>query len=224
MAENDTVKPDEPDVAVAPTSQVSRNEAIVFTDLDDTIVMMDVDEGQYYELDPVGARIWGLLETGRSAADLCDTLAAEFDVDPRHLPPRHPGVPASGQRHADRPRAARRDAAGLTRRSRRLPAHRGHERQRRGARLRRQRIGAAQRGDDPFRAGAGPGHSALHASGPGRSTRFLGAPGVGGLREPLMLEQGRCCPLSCRYGVAGERAGVRVAPALPRGEDAGDAG
>ena len=37
MAENDAVKPDEPDVTVAPTSQVSRNEAIVFTDLDDTI-------------------------------------------------------------------------------------------------------------------------------------------------------------------------------------------
>ena len=45
MAENDTAKPDEPDVTVALTSQVSRNEAIVFTDLDDTIVMMDVDEG-----------------------------------------------------------------------------------------------------------------------------------------------------------------------------------
>ena len=47
---------------------------------------------------------------------------------------------------------------------------------------------------------------------------------VWGLREPLMLGQGRCCRLSCRYGVAGERAGVRVAPALPHGEDAGDAG
>ena len=82
MAENDTVKPDEPDVTVALTSQVSRNEAIVFTDLDDTIVMMDVDEGQYYELDPVGARIWGLLETARSASDLCDALVAEFDVAP----------------------------------------------------------------------------------------------------------------------------------------------
>ena len=78
MAENDAVKPDEPDVTVALTSQVSRNEAIVFTDLDDTIVMMDVDEG----LDPVGTRIWGLLETARSAADLCDALAAEFDVAP----------------------------------------------------------------------------------------------------------------------------------------------
>ena len=75
-------KSPEPDVAVALESRVSRNEAIVFTDLDDTIVMMDVDEGQYYELDPIGARVWNLLETGRSVADLCDVLASEFDVDP----------------------------------------------------------------------------------------------------------------------------------------------
>ena len=84
MTENNDAgkKPAGPDAAVASTSRVSRNEAIVFTDLDDTIVMMDIDEGQYYELDPVGARIWSLLETDRSAADLCDALAAEFDVDP----------------------------------------------------------------------------------------------------------------------------------------------
>ena len=81
MAENDT-KPNEADVAVDPTSVVSRNEAIVFTDLDDTIVMMDVDEGKYYELDPIGVRIWTLLETSRTAADICDALAAQFDVDP----------------------------------------------------------------------------------------------------------------------------------------------
>ena len=79
---NGTGKPDEPVAAIDPTSRVSRNEAIVFTDLDDTIVMMDVDEGQYYELDPIGARIWTLLETGRSAAELCDAMAEEFDVDP----------------------------------------------------------------------------------------------------------------------------------------------
>ena len=81
MAENDT-KPNGAEVTVDPTSVVSRNEAIVFTDLDDTIVMMDVDEGKYYELDPIGVRIWTLLETSRTAADICDALAAQFDVEP----------------------------------------------------------------------------------------------------------------------------------------------
>ena len=81
MTEHKT-QPNESDVTIIPTSLVSRNEATVFTDLDDTIVMMDVEEGQYYELDQIGARIWTLLETGRSVADLCDALSAEFDVDP----------------------------------------------------------------------------------------------------------------------------------------------
>ena len=64
------------------SSVATRNEAIVFTDLDDTIVMMDVDEGQYYELDPIGARIWTLIEAPRPVAEICDALAGEFDVDP----------------------------------------------------------------------------------------------------------------------------------------------
>ena len=64
------------------SSVASRNEAIVFTDLDDTIVMMDVDEGQYYELDPIGARIWALIESPRPVAEICDALADEFDADP----------------------------------------------------------------------------------------------------------------------------------------------
>ena len=77
--------PDSADDNAAPQVQLSsvlaRNEAIVFTDLDDTIVMMDVDEGQYYELDPIAARIWMLLETASPASALCETLATEFEVD-----------------------------------------------------------------------------------------------------------------------------------------------
>ena len=64
------------------SSVATRNEAIVFTDLDDTVVMMDVDEGQYYELDPIGARIWALIESPRPVAEICDALAGEYDVDP----------------------------------------------------------------------------------------------------------------------------------------------
>ena len=59
-----------------------RNEAIIFTDLDDTVVMMDPDEGRYYELDPVGTRVWTLLESARTVAELCEALVAVYDVDP----------------------------------------------------------------------------------------------------------------------------------------------
>ena len=64
------------------TTTVARNETILFTDLDDTVVMMDVDEGRYYELDPVGAKIWTLLDTARTVAELCEALVAAYDVEP----------------------------------------------------------------------------------------------------------------------------------------------
>ena len=63
-------------------STVRRNPQIMFTDLDDAVVMMDADEGMYYELDPVGARIWTLLETERSVEEMCTLLVAEYDVTP----------------------------------------------------------------------------------------------------------------------------------------------
>ena len=62
-------------------SMALRNDAIIFTDLDDTVVMMDPDAGSYYELDPVGTRIWALLAGARPVADLCVALLAEYEVD-----------------------------------------------------------------------------------------------------------------------------------------------
>ena len=67
---------------VSPDSVAVRNEAMIFADLDDIVVMMDADRGLYYELDPVGARIWSLLETARPVAQLCGVLVEEYDVTP----------------------------------------------------------------------------------------------------------------------------------------------
>lgn len=63
-------------------SVVRHNPAIVFTDLDDIIVMMDVDEGCYHELDPIGAKIWKLIEKPRPVADICERLSDDFEVTP----------------------------------------------------------------------------------------------------------------------------------------------
>ena len=41
---------------------------------------MDVEEGRYYELDPVGARIWALLESAQSVAEVCEALVQAYDV------------------------------------------------------------------------------------------------------------------------------------------------
>lgn len=66
----------------SPGAVVRRNPAIVFTDLDDIVVMMDADEGCYHELDPIGTKIWTLIERPRSAAAICESLLEEFEVTP----------------------------------------------------------------------------------------------------------------------------------------------
>ena len=66
--------------ALDPSSVLARNENIVYTNLDDTIVMMDVDEGRYFELAPVAARIWMLLEEQQTTQSICDALVEEYDV------------------------------------------------------------------------------------------------------------------------------------------------
>ena len=73
--------PDQPG-GVHDGSVVARNPAITFSDIDDAIVMMDADKGEYYELGPVAARVWALVETSRPVSEICDLLVADYDVDP----------------------------------------------------------------------------------------------------------------------------------------------
>lgn len=65
------------------STKLTRSESIVFTSLDDTIVMMDVNEGHYYELDPVATRIWELIDAGSTVEAICDALVDQYEVDPQ---------------------------------------------------------------------------------------------------------------------------------------------
>ena len=69
-------------MAISLTTIVERNEAIIFTEIDDIIVLMDVDEGQYYELDAIGTKIWTLLKSAADVGAICDALQTEFEVAP----------------------------------------------------------------------------------------------------------------------------------------------
>lgn len=46
----------------------------------DENVILDLESGTYFGLDPVGARIWQLIAEGRSLEEVCDAMMAEFDV------------------------------------------------------------------------------------------------------------------------------------------------
>ena len=68
--------------SIQPSSRVIRNEAIIAAEIDESVVMMDVEKGRYYELDPVGARVWTLAESGPRIAEVCEALVAEYEVAP----------------------------------------------------------------------------------------------------------------------------------------------
>jgi hypothetical protein len=45
------------------------------------LVMLSVAAGRYYSLNPVGRRLWELLEQPRTVPELCAAISAEFEVD-----------------------------------------------------------------------------------------------------------------------------------------------
>lgn len=60
---------------------ICRTKDIVASDIDGEVVMMSVEKGQYYSLDPVGSRVWELIEKPVKVAVLIDALLLKYDVD-----------------------------------------------------------------------------------------------------------------------------------------------
>jgi hypothetical protein len=62
-------------------SVISRSDEIVASEIDDEIVMMSIEKGAYYALDPVGSCIWELMETPIKVSELVDRLIVRYEVD-----------------------------------------------------------------------------------------------------------------------------------------------
>lgn len=58
----------------------SRNGNIIDGSLDNHQVMMHIEKGKYYGLNPVAKRIWELVETPRSVDEIVAVLLQEFEV------------------------------------------------------------------------------------------------------------------------------------------------
>lgn len=56
-------------------------EGVVAKRVGDEIVIVHLDQGFYYGLDPVGARIWELIESGTAVEEIVETLQAEYDAE-----------------------------------------------------------------------------------------------------------------------------------------------
>lgn len=61
-------------------ARIVRNQEIVSSSMDSDTVMMSIEMGEYYGTNPVGGRIWDLLEQPRTPAGICDILMEEYNV------------------------------------------------------------------------------------------------------------------------------------------------
>ena len=58
----------------------SRNSNIIDGELDDNQEMMHLERGKYFGLNPVGKRIWELIEEPKNFSEIIQQLLSEFDV------------------------------------------------------------------------------------------------------------------------------------------------
>jgi len=72
-------------MAYAPTSRVKVAEDVLFRQVGEEAVLLNLKTELYLGLDAVGARMWQLLTEGASIGAAYDQLLQEYDVDPARL-------------------------------------------------------------------------------------------------------------------------------------------
>jgi hypothetical protein len=69
----------------APEQAYRISEGVLFQQLDQESVLLNLKTEQYFGLDPVGTRIWHLLTTAHTVAATVATLKGEYEVDEARL-------------------------------------------------------------------------------------------------------------------------------------------
>lgn len=64
------------------TTTLQRNEHILCSPVGEEMLMLGVEQGGYFVLSPVTARIWEMLESPKRVSDLVAVLEQEYDVAP----------------------------------------------------------------------------------------------------------------------------------------------
>ena len=68
-------------MSIAIDTRVSRNPSLVHTELDGHTMMMSIEAAKYFTLNPMGTRIWQLIEQPMAAGDVVVALEREFAID-----------------------------------------------------------------------------------------------------------------------------------------------
>jgi hypothetical protein len=64
------------------STRLQRTKDEVHTVLDGSVIVMTLADGHYFELNPVGARIWDELQEPTALPALVEALTAEYDIEP----------------------------------------------------------------------------------------------------------------------------------------------
>lgn len=67
---------------ISTTTLLKRNPEMVAANIDGDVVMMGVDQGQYYGITGVGSRVWDLLAEPISIDGITDIICREYETDP----------------------------------------------------------------------------------------------------------------------------------------------
>ena len=62
-------------------TKVVRNEKLATGEIDGELVALDLDRGDCFGLDRVGAAIWQMAESPRTVAEIADALVESHDVE-----------------------------------------------------------------------------------------------------------------------------------------------
>jgi Coenzyme PQQ synthesis protein D (PqqD) len=60
---------------------ISRSPSVLTAEVDGEVVMMSIQQGQYFGLDDIGSDIWKRIEPPCSFAALVDGLTVDYDAD-----------------------------------------------------------------------------------------------------------------------------------------------
>ena len=63
-----------------PAAFPKRREGVAAQVADGEAVLLDIESGEYFSLNPVGSRIWELCDGTRSTAEIVSVICGEFDV------------------------------------------------------------------------------------------------------------------------------------------------
>jgi coenzyme PQQ synthesis protein D (PqqD) len=61
-------------------TRLRRKERVLVQRAAGTLVLLDLEEGQYYALDEVSARVWELCDGGLGVGEIAEAIGAEYDA------------------------------------------------------------------------------------------------------------------------------------------------